>query len=556
MERDEVILLAGCTPPAAASRYFAATPYLFSAYSNETRRWVNVFASMGDSFSIHTPLAGNATAGGVIAVQAALAQAMQGAAAARGDAAEAAALHSTKSAGPARMRLRASLPAGGSPGLLSRLSRLYDQLTLTPLRGDTASPSLTQLVRSVDGSGSNDASASTRASAPASGGGSVAAEDDDVSSFSSAAGSPARPQRFDAFSIVLMSASPSATAAVLRTLAPALAAAGFSEPFSNIVNVVAIPEGPFSAEIGLDTYSAYYSLMLRNIVPSGRSGEFMQYLKSQPLAAFRISRARGDEPGVLAASVVGELLSSGLQLLPGVDQASPVAGSDQNLSQSTALSLADLGIGVAPPSSLNATDGIGDGSSRPGSSSVVEYDGMRNYINSSQANGTIGGDAVSSMVDIIKGSSSSDSSRTGSSDGSAHRLAELPSTLKDVFQAVPLIPRRDPSGRSERWLAPALEALLSSVERSQGQQNAITYSIGSTEVLSLVGIDSGADCLDKRIDFCNGDNRWVHVADRRTNTEWLLCLCSTYSCIRFTPAQHLIAIWAAISRQTIASRTQ
>ena len=32
---DDVVLLAGCLPPAQASRYFAATPYLYAAHNNK-----------------------------------------------------------------------------------------------------------------------------------------------------------------------------------------------------------------------------------------------------------------------------------------------------------------------------------------------------------------------------------------------------------------------------------------------------------------------------------------------------------------------------------------
>lgn len=53
LESDEVILLAGCTPPKDASRYFSATPYLFNAFDAPTNKWITIFGSMGDSASIY-----------------------------------------------------------------------------------------------------------------------------------------------------------------------------------------------------------------------------------------------------------------------------------------------------------------------------------------------------------------------------------------------------------------------------------------------------------------------------------------------------------------------
>ena len=39
--RQEVVLLAGCTPPEGASSYFAATPYIYSTWNNASSKWVH-----------------------------------------------------------------------------------------------------------------------------------------------------------------------------------------------------------------------------------------------------------------------------------------------------------------------------------------------------------------------------------------------------------------------------------------------------------------------------------------------------------------------------------
>ena len=42
---DEAVVLAGCIPPARASRYFGVTPYLYSWRDREVRYWGSHFLS-------------------------------------------------------------------------------------------------------------------------------------------------------------------------------------------------------------------------------------------------------------------------------------------------------------------------------------------------------------------------------------------------------------------------------------------------------------------------------------------------------------------------------
>lgn len=53
------------------------------------------------------------------------------------------------------------------------------------------------------------------------------------------------------------------------------------------------------------------------------------------------------------------------------------------------------------------------------------------------------------------------------------------------------------------WACFAFPQVTSTYNRS----HALSFSIGAESFLGLMGVDSGKDCADKRVDVCNGDNR-------------------------------------------------
>lgn len=62
--------------------------------------------------------------------------------------------------------------------------------------------------------------------------------------------------------------------------------------------------------------------------------------------------------------------------------------------------------------------------------------------------------------------------------------------------------------QSEAWLRPAFNWLLKAVDQKLQSANKATYwSLTSDSALQGAGIDWGIDCFNRRIDFCNGDNR-------------------------------------------------
>lgn len=320
---------------------------------------------------------------------------------------------------------------------------------------------------------------------------------------------------FNGFSMVLMSASPSACAAVIKALEPSLRAYGFSEPLDDIVTILPIPAGAFTQNLGLEAYGNYYMLLMRNILPSnGGLQAFREYLASQPLAAFRITRKRRSAAvSAFRRRFVGNNVTAiGAQLAPLTgsyrnEESSDLSGIGQiDDLQSRSWSEAS---NSAAQNTAAASTAASPGTMPANRSEAQQLDTYsappeRDIVGSDDKSADIARGAIASAVDL--------------GDPDAAQLESAPPvngqssvTLASVFPAPQLISRSEPQRRSEAWLGPALERLITAATESYESQFSIRHSIGSASALGIVGIDSGLDCLTNRVDYCNGDNRCVQT---------------------------------------------
>ncbi|KAG1667039.1 hypothetical protein FOA52_000400, partial [Chlamydomonas sp. UWO 241] len=93
--------------------------------------------------------------------------------------------------------------------------------------------------------------------------------------------------------------------------------------------------------------------------------------------------------------------------------------------------------------------------------------------------------------------SSSSSSKTNSSDSEPGGFA--------MTQVVPRVPASVPN-QGEEWLRPAFQYLEDRIQTRYGGF-AQAWSLISGSYLQSLGIDWGADCVERMVEACNGDNR-------------------------------------------------
>ncbi|GAX81011.1 hypothetical protein CEUSTIGMA_g8446.t1 [Chlamydomonas eustigma] len=454
---DEVILLMGCLPPANASRYFAFTPYMYTAYDNVTSTWVNVFGSMGDSKSVIRETATcdasqdaclvsgpyaqyglrNRLNASLPSDYAALINMSNGGRHNNAVSANGSASGSTSGATGGGSNADIGSSGLGSGGLTWWWTRWWasrqqggkgtaDQAVSSPV-SNTSNGQTFFSNGKVQGKNGSSLSSTTAFGSPAAGSWSdnsrdPAASQQDQPPLMWVPQIP--PSAFERFTVVVMSASQEASKNVEEVINTALK----SMDIIDAVNLLPIPTTPFSNNIGLDPESPYYMLLMRNIIPQGQSPLFASYSEAKPWSAWRLT------PGTLAAAAA----SSG-----------------------------------TPETLLSAAGKLLGGLAFP---SVSESSGGPSSADLPFPNGTV-----------------------------------VHSTSYGTYTSFP-IPKVVPRtatwlNQSESWLLPAFNYLQNRIQVRHGGGNALAWSLITDSYLAILGIDWGISCVDWLIDACNGDNR-------------------------------------------------
>ena len=507
LRRDEAVLVAGCAPAAAAGRYFGAAGYLYSMWvadggdgsggddsggsgSNSTSggsgsggdgggggggSWLTVFASAGDSRSaVRTP-------------------------------------------GRLRPEYAARLVrGGGSGGSGSGADGEADAAAPPPparvLRPRFASTRLPWAERG-EGSGKEEAEE---------GGG-----DGD---------SP-----FDSFFAVVMSASPATARAAANALNAAAAAgaannasrlAGAAAPraaaLAPFVNELPIPGPLFGERLGLSPTSAYAMLLLRATVGGagpGAPAAFRGYTAAAPLRAWRLTpRRRRPE----ARDGGGGGGGGG----GGADDAYPAA---------SVVPRRPPGSGSAPGSACarsgGSGDGDGDGAALAPNMTVAALEGPRAGTDA----GRLGAELARLMAQaaaaaparsatpltfgpLFAGARGDATAATAAAEAAAGpaaaaaapqpanatmtnatATATAAASLRDATAAALA---RGGLSREPPLLGAALDFLIARVERAAARAGLrAAHALGAASPFELAGVDWGADCVARKLDLCNGDNR-------------------------------------------------
>ncbi|KAG2484107.1 hypothetical protein HYH03_017059 [Edaphochlamys debaryana] len=550
LTRQEVVLVAGCLPPSAASDYFSATPYLHSAWNADSKKWVTVFGSMSDSASlIRNSLAPLENSAASVASAANLSASLSPKPAPP----PRIATFPLRRTSPAELMLQAAADAVGGLGTGGLLGRGGSGPLWTPgalLSAATASAS----------SSSSAAAATPRTMAQSSstpGAGSGTGSSGSGSSGGGPAdgsnGPPPSPD-WDQFFVTAMTASPAAALTVTRALQSVLTSLADTGPASPgltptpdpsasasttappdptysgpkpRINVLPIPGPMFGTDMGLDPDSPYFGLMLRSIVPAGaQQTHFAPYAAATPLRAWRLS-----PPATLPSLPQQDLL---------LQQSAP-----------------------SPASSSSPSSSTTPGSGSSGSSSSA----------GSSAGSTTAGDAAGGLLALRLGSAwaagrlGAAAAGDGGGDTAAAAVAreavaapDLPLAVLpgDQFGLPPVIPRKpvqlellsESGGRAgrrpeaaplfgaysifstaEAQLAPAFEKLQAAVQGAHERDYALGWSLITGSPLSSLDppVDWGLQCKQQLIDYCNGDNRdatyisaFPYVTMRRPGSRALL----------------------------------
>ncbi|GLI64073.1 hypothetical protein VaNZ11_007237, partial [Volvox africanus] len=458
---QEIVLVAGCTPPAAGSIYFSATPYIHTVWSDSAMKWVGVFGSMGDSASTHrpelpplqpsinlsshvpTPRAPPPSRLATFTLQPPMGQIMLQAASGR--------------------------QGLGSNRLLGRWGRWTGPLALAMSQSAAAATS----IGSIAGSGSTAAAATTV---------SVPASADDITA-SNGAG-------FDKFFVAAMTASPAAAAALARVLQPVLD--NFSGgPMSGRarVNLLPIPGPEFSADIGLDPRSPYYMMMLRSIVPAGAlASSFRPYAQARPMRSWRLTPVAEAESlpagtpldSAATAGAAPAVSVAGGGLLGSLRRGGRAGGGmDDGVLRAAGAVLT----GPDPPLLVIAKDRFALPiviPRRPTDSSMQRQSRQRRE------------DAVFAMI---------------GPDAAAVGPGRNATAATTAFRASGAVSRN----AAESWLAPAFDYLQRKVQETFEKRYAMAWSLTTGSWLGALDppVDWGLQCLEQLIDYCNGDNRDV-----------------------------------------------
>ncbi|GLC63326.1 hypothetical protein PLESTF_000024300 [Pleodorina starrii] len=448
---QEVVLVAGCTPPAAGSVYFSATPYIHTVWSESGMKWVSVFGSMGDSASTHRPelppLQPPANLSTVAPPP-------------RPQPASRLATFPPQSQQPAMGQLMLQAAAGAAAGRRGRWAR-----------GGAVAAAMAQ---------------------SAAGGASAAAA-------AAAAPPPPPPEPgFDRFFVTAMTASPAATAALSRVLQPVLDGVAGGLPGRAKINLLPIPGPEFADDIGLDPRSPYYMLMLRSIVPAGGlAAGFRPYAAAQPMRAWRLTplaEARELPAGPLAAAAAAAAAGGGVAGLIG-------GGLRRRGEDSAAAAAAAALTGPNPQLTVIAND-------RFALPSVVP----RKTVEPRAASAAGSGRAQQRQrpEDEVLAMTGPDAPPPPPSPPPPPPLAGN-LTAAEAFRARRSSSGGLPPTAAEAWLAPAFEYLKARVQEALEAQWAMAWSLTTGSWLGALDppVDWGLQCLEQMIDYCNGDNRDV-----------------------------------------------
>ncbi|EFJ52318.1 hypothetical protein VOLCADRAFT_86620 [Volvox carteri f. nagariensis] len=455
---QEIVLVAGCTPPAAASVYFSATPYIHTVWSESGMKWVTVFGSMGDSASTHRPELPplqpipNATALGIPP---------------RGPTPSRLATFTPQTAMSQLMIQAAAAATGLGTGRLNRWTRLNGPV------GTAMAQSATAAAAAAESGVATTAAAETGTAA---GGG------------------------FDQFFVAAMTASPAAAAALANVLQPVLDGLSGGLQGRVHINVLPIPGPKFSDGIGLDPRSPYYMLMLRSIVPAGAlASSFRPYAKAQPMRSWRLTPVTTAPPlpaGPLAAPATAGFGSGG-GLLGGFRRGGWGVG------RAVGSGAVDDGTQHMPEAILTSPDPplVVIASDRFALPNVVPRRAVVETMpSSSRQSRHRQEDAVFAMTGP-DGSAAGGPAR-GNTTAAAAATAE----------AAALQASNSPSrAAAEAWLAPAFQFLQARVQEVFEAEYAMGWSLTTGSWLGALDppVDWGLQCLEQVIDYCNGDNRDV-----------------------------------------------
>ncbi|KAI8475020.1 MAG: hypothetical protein J3K34DRAFT_456463 [Monoraphidium minutum] len=464
----EVVVVAGCAPAEEASRYFAATGYLYSQYSPSDAGWLTTFASLGDSLS------------------------------------------TARTPGGLRPR-----PAGAPPPAAAYLGRL----------------NATRLGRGGGGGGGglgDDVSggAANESLSDAGGGGGGAFDGFFAVVMGADPSAVARARAALAAAAARASPPPPPPGG---GAAPPAAAAPRLDAF---INELPIPGPVFGAALGLDPGSSYYMLLLRSIVGGagpGALGQFRAFSAAGALRAWRLTpsgggggpRASYPLPQVLprapprAAAAVGP---------PACGGACGAAGGGGAQGEPTGRLLACLmaRAAAAPPPLRNnvaARSGAGaprrlvegaaaeaGGGGGPGGGGVLEGGGLLAGL----APPLLPLAAAQGMeiLQAFGGQPEAAPSAPGGGGGGGVVAAGAPAGGAEALRREVEAALARGGLESEALLQPAYDFLIARVAFFGSEERLrAAHALGAAPPFELLGIDWGLDCVARGLDFCNGDNR-------------------------------------------------
>ncbi|KXZ47100.1 hypothetical protein GPECTOR_38g337 [Gonium pectorale] len=467
--RQEVVLVAGCTPPERASAYFGVTPYVHTVWNEESRKWVTVFGSMGDTASTISlahrptpppPTAEVANASNAAALPLPLPPGTEPPAAVVVPRSRLASFPLRPSGSSMLQAAAASL--GTFP--TTRLGQRWMQRLTggAGAMGQAAEPD------AVSGAGA--AAAAAAATAAASTGSSTAREF-----------KPTPNAAFDEFFVAVMTASPAAAAAVTKVLQPVLEsfAAGGAGGGPRI-NVLPIPGPEFSAGLGIDPRSSYYMMLLRSIVPAGALGPYFRpYAEAKPLRGWRLTPVldlTALPEGTLAEAAAAD--GNGTAVTNSAGAAGGAVASGGGLFGMGMLQ----GVLGRPVVVGNLTDGAVVSPDLPLVALKDDRFGLPSVIPRRAA----------ATGPLAATPAANGSNATAAAGGGRAALAGA---------------RRQ--APAETWLEPAFQFLLQRVQEAHEQDFAQAWSLTTGDPLGALDppIDWGLQCLQQMIDYCNGDNR-------------------------------------------------
>eukprot|EP00798_Chlamydomonas_sp_ICE-L_P029760 gene29760-4972_t len=476
---DEVILIAGCTPPALASNYFAITPYLYAAYNNKTSSWTKVFGSMADSLSIsRDPVSGLGMRNRINVSQlidrdpqiTVLSQDPQ----------------MTVVNQDPQITVNGPLVLAAVTPVLARFG-LHHDATHSSDGTDQAPPgsqnSPNQKPNNQQGQTKNSKRRLEEELEPQGISGGAFSGDSEPLGVSGGAFAGSEQQRMGTKKHV--------------------------ESGGSVVNILPIAAKPFgaAASIGLQSTDPYYMFLLRNTVPSkfllrnivpskfllrnivpsklllrnivpskvGSLDHFKTYLAAKPLRAWRLTPAR------LPAAMIESTQDSTL----------PV--NEESNKQWGPHLVKDLKYGWYngyPAPSLAPRI---PGQDQPNTGNTTTMDSLMAGLGGLRAP-MYNGYPAPSLAPRISGQ---DQPNTGNTT----TMESLMAGLGGLRASMPMEGVQAEERITEQWLEPAMKFLLDRFAAREGVNNTLGWSFGAGSALGVFGVDDGSDCLERMINL-------------------------------------------------------